>query len=253
MSEADCISISTNLQDFARWMLPTQRLLSKANNHVHTCPPAFSKETEKTIPGGNKADSLMHLNMSSPIFQPPKQLEDFDPLNFIGYVSYQYVGNVFSSCPEMMETSFSWDKLGIPEQHIDLHNSAFWFGTEGASTPCHFDTYGCNIAVQLYGRKRWTLFPPSETNNLYPNRLPFEESTVRSSVNIQAPDLHAFPKFANASHLTVDLFPGDVLYVPHGWWHHVCCCTAALSTNLWLRSVHDDVAHVKEAVVCQII
>lgn len=28
----------------------------------------------------------------------------------------------------------------------------FWLGSAGAHTPCHFDTYGCNVVVQVFGR-----------------------------------------------------------------------------------------------------
>lgn len=28
-----------------------------------------------------------------------------------------------------------------------------WLSSTGANTPCHYDTYGCNIVVQVYGRQ----------------------------------------------------------------------------------------------------
>lgn len=44
-------------------------------------------------------------------------------------------------------------------------------------------------------RKRWILFSKNDTNNMYPTRIPFEESTIYSQVNIKSPDLNKFPDF----------------------------------------------------------
>ena len=43
--------------------------------------------------------------------------------------------------------------------------------------------------AQLHGRKRWLLYPPADTANLYPTRVPYEESSVFSRVDARAPDL----------------------------------------------------------------
>ena len=51
-------------------------------------------------------------------------------------------------------------------------------GTEGAYTPCHYDTYGFNLYTQISGHKRWILFPPDDSNLLKPTRIPYEESSV---------------------------------------------------------------------------
>ena len=44
-------------------------------------------------------------------------------------------------------------------------------------------------------RKRWVLFPPEDGDKLYPSRIPFEESSVFSQVNILKPDIISHPKF----------------------------------------------------------
>ena len=54
----------------------------------------------------------------------------------------------------------------------------------------------CNsVKVLPYFSKRWTLFPPSDTDNLYPTRIPYEESSIFSRVNISKPALCSFPKY----------------------------------------------------------
>ena len=42
-------------------------------------------------------------------------------------------------------------------------------------------------------------------------------------VSLHEPDLARFPRFAEALRhaLSAELEPGDALYIPYGWWHHV--------------------------------
>ena len=44
-------------------------------------------------------------------------------------------------------------------------------------------------------RKKWILFPPSDSECMYPTRIPYEESSVFSLVNIARPDLDKHPLF----------------------------------------------------------
>ena len=46
------------------------------------------------------------------------------------------------------------------------------------------DSYGCNLVCQVAGSKQWTLFPPSDSAHLSPTRVPYEESSVYSLVNM---------------------------------------------------------------------
>jgi len=53
----------------------------------------------------------------------------------------------------------------------------------------------------VFGRKQWILFPPSDTSFLYPTRLPYEESSVFSQVDILRPDMVQHPRYIfNALH-----------------------------------------------------
>ena len=77
-----------------------------------------------------------------------------------------------------------WGALGFSER--GGQQSTLWVGSEGAHTPCHYDTYGCNLVAQISGRKRWILFPPSDTPHMYATRVPYEESSVFSEVPVSA-------------------------------------------------------------------
>lgn len=102
--------------------------------------------------------------------------------NWASY-SYRSVGEL----PEICRTGIDFSAFGFPEIRDDV---SFWIGTEGAHTPCHYDTYGCNIVVQVRGRKRWLLFPPDA--KLTPTRVPYEESSVYCEQNFYSPD--AYPR-----------------------------------------------------------
>ena len=104
------------------------------------------------------------------------------------------MAELFKDFPHLRQ-SVDWDCFGFPQRTGD--ESTIWIGSDKASTPCHIDTYGCNLVAQIYGRKKWTLFPPDEMPNLYPTRIPYEESSVFSQVNITNPDLSKFPAFAS--------------------------------------------------------
>lgn len=119
----------------------------------------------------------------------------------------------------------------------------------GAHTPCHLDSYGCNLVFQVQGRKRWHLFPPEDTPFLYPTRIPYEESSVFSKINVVNPDVKRFPQFQKARRHTVTLSPGQVLFVPRHWWHYVeSIDSVTVSINSWIELEEDHQARVEEAI-----
>lgn len=69
-----------------------------------------------------------------------------------------------------------------------------------------------NLSVQLIGSKEWLLFPPSDSIHLYETRLPYEETTIFSSIDFNRlpVDVNAWPLFKNTSPYRVTLRPGQV-------------------------------------------
>ncbi|NVD43413.1 cupin-like domain-containing protein [Altererythrobacter sp. HHU K3-1] len=97
-----------------------------------------------------------------------------------------------------------------------------WIGNRIKVAP-HYDAKE-NVACCVAGRRRFTLFPPSRTPDLYPG--PFETTpagTPVSMVDPSAPDLDRYPRFAEAwkDAKQATLEPGDAIYIPYGWWHGV--------------------------------
>lgn len=97
-----------------------------------------------------------------------------------------------------------------------------WLGT-AAQVVAHFDPNE-NIACVVAGRRRFTLFPPEQTGNLYPGPFDFTPGGAPvSMVDIDQPDFDRHPRYADAqgAALIAELDPGDALYIPYLWWHQV--------------------------------
>jgi hypothetical protein len=97
-----------------------------------------------------------------------------------------------------------------------------WIGNRTTAL-AHHDMSN-NIACCLVGRRRFTLFPPEQVQNLYPGPLePTPGGQVVTMTDIHNPDFDRFPRLrdALAEAEVADLDPGDVLFYPAMWWHQV--------------------------------
>eukprot|EP00413_Alexandrium_margalefii_P044375 CAMPEP_0204597714 /NCGR_PEP_ID=MMETSP0661-20131031/53947_1 /ASSEMBLY_ACC=CAM_ASM_000606 /TAXON_ID=109239 /ORGANISM="Alexandrium margalefi, Strain AMGDE01CS-322" /LENGTH=340 /DNA_ID=CAMNT_0051608411 /DNA_START=27 /DNA_END=1049 /DNA_ORIENTATION=+ len=115
---------------------------------------------------------------------------------------------------------------GLPETNV------LFMGSEGATTPAHFDEQH-NFLSQVRGRKLVVLFPPDDYTRLYP--FPVTHPCDRCSmVDVESADLVRFPRFSEARGHYAMLEPGDLLYIPYGWWHYCRTVThLAASITFW--------------------
>lgn len=99
---------------------------------------------------------------------------------------------------------------------------SLWIGNR-SRIAAHFD-YPRNLALCVMGQRRFTVFPPEQVSNLYigPWDLTPAGQPI-SLVDFSDPDLERFPRFAAAwdTAQIADLEPGDGIYLPGMWWHHV--------------------------------
>ena len=110
-----------------------------------------------------------------------------------------------------------------------------WLGSP-SHVSCHFDTYD-NLACVVAGRRRFTLYPPDLIGDLYVG--PIDNTMAGQPVALAAsssPGDPRYPRFDAVRNqaLTVDLEPGDALYLPKLWWHEVVASGAVnVLVNYW--------------------
>ncbi|MFM9937138.1 MAG: cupin-like domain-containing protein [Novosphingobium sp.] len=127
------------------------------------------------------------------------------------------------------------------ENSIDLGarnpTVSLWIGTQ-TRIAAHND-FPDNLACCAAGRRRFTLFPPGQFANLYLG--PIDNTPAGravSMVDFRAPDFAAHPRFAEAlgAAQVAELEPGDALFIPSMWWHHVEGLAAFnILMNYWWR------------------
>ncbi|MDR7136008.1 hypothetical protein J2X06_003226 [Lysobacter niastensis] len=97
-----------------------------------------------------------------------------------------------------------------------------WMGNR-VTTPAHFDS-SHNLAVVACGRRRFTLFPPDQVKNLYVGPLDFAPTAAAISLApLDAVADARYPRLRDALYnaQVAELEPGDAIYIPPVWWHHV--------------------------------
>jgi len=120
------------------------------------------------------------------------------------------------------------DDIHIFDGILDPDSTAaklfLWYGPAGTVTPLHYDTLNVLLA-QVSGRKKVTLMPSFQTHLVY-NHI-----GVYSQVDCEAPDYDRYPLFRKVSPLVVVLEPGEALFIPVGWWHHVRSLDVSISVS----------------------
>jgi Cupin-like domain len=116
--------------------------------------------------------------------------------------------------------------------------TSLWIGN-GSATPAHWDL-ARNLACVISGKRRFIVMPPEQLPNLYVGPIDRTLAGQPSSlVDFDAPDFDAHPRFSDAvPHAQIaHLEPGDALYLPSMWWHHVTTPPPfGAQVNFWWRA-----------------
>lgn len=124
-----------------------------------------------------------------------------------------------------------------PKGTNEQWRSNTWIGPPATYTPLHRDPYE-NIFAQVVGRKRIHLFAPHLAPYLYINQTAPQRntSTIASEHDLLHP-AHDRPLLSTAlaseDAFVTELGPGDVLYIPKGWYHCVQSLSISASVNFW--------------------
>jgi hypothetical protein len=135
-----------------------------------------------------------------------------------------YLGN--QTLPQLSELC-QW-----PDYFQTWATPKIWLGPAGTVTPLHCD-YDDNLFAQVWGQKRFLLYPPHHAEFLYLREA--NPVLFGSPFDPEAPDYQAFPLASKARLVDCTVEAGEMLYLPAGWFHHVRALGLSLSANRWTR------------------
>lgn len=139
-----------------------------------------------------------------------------DPRKDIANISTQFPDLARDICiPEFFEAS-------------QFFSSVFRIASKGTQIWTHYDVMD-NLLIQVTGRKKVVLFPPSDVDYLY---MSGDKSRV---LDVDKPDLEKFPKFVHARRVEGCLEPGDVLFIPALWFHNMTYLDFGVAVNVFWR------------------
>ena len=128
--------------------------------------------------------------------------------------------------------------------------------SNGTRAQTHND-HDHNIACVIAGKRVFTLFPPEQLTNLYIGPHDHTPSgRAISLASLEEPDFERFPKLKEAiAHAQVaELEPGDALYLPKYWWHHVQSLTPFnVLINYWWGNSANSVENPQAAFLAGLI
>ncbi|TMP78443.1 cupin-like domain-containing protein [Pseudoalteromonas phenolica] len=111
--------------------------------------------------------------------------------------------------------------------------SHLWFGPKGAFTPLHHDLTN-NMLVQVYGRKKVTLIPAAQVENIY------NDKHVYSATDFPDVNKEKFPLINKTTPIEIILHPGEAVFIPIGWWHCVESLDISMSISFTDFKVKND-------------
>lgn len=113
---------------------------------------------------------------------------------------------------------------GILNESNKAQNTYFWLGPKGVITPMHRDQNNIYLA-QIIGRKKVKLVSPLSIDRIY------NSTGHHSDINFDAIDFNKFKRAQELRVLEVTISPGDLLFIPVAWWHHVTSLDITLSIS----------------------
>lgn len=159
-----------------------------------------------------------------------------DSCRFGDFVQKVFFGGVSNDCYMTASNATSnsavldrlWNDIQMPPEITDpsgaKERTFLWIGPSGTVTPLHHDLTN-NFMAQITGRKRIRIISPAHHPFIYNHRHCF------SRVDIDNVDEAEFPLFRNALIHDFVLHPGELLFLPVGWWHHVVAMDPSITVT----------------------
>ena len=147
-----------------------------------------------------------------------------------------YLGNLPFDHPGVAKYLQSLKPLfKFPNYFPGLRHGEFrlWMGGAGQRSTIHNDNYH-NLNAQIYGSKRFLLFAPEQSENLYVREL--NPTCWASPVDAEHLDAERYARFSEAEALEATLHHGDMLYIPIFWWHQAFARELSISISMFMHT-----------------
>ena len=170
----------------------------------------------------------LYNNVKSDAYTPINTADDYKTFGeYIDMISKGpaawriFLFNIFDHAPQLIK-DFKWPEH-LMKGFIKKYPMLFTGGA-GSITHLHYDIDLSHILhTQFGGRKRVLMFPYKEQHKLY--RKPFEVLSLADFSNYYeqngSPDYEKFPALKLAEGFDFIMEPGDTLFMPAGYWHHM--------------------------------
>lgn len=113
-----------------------------------------------------------------------------------------------------------------------LYSVMLWLGPHSSVSPLHNDPLD-NLFMQYVGRKSVLLFPPD--TQVYAGHDGQQSNTSPIEPENRARNEKQYPLFDRSTGMSCEVGPGDALYIPSKWYHHVKSLEISASVNIWWR------------------
>jgi hypothetical protein len=186
-------------------------------------------DPESVLLGAYQLAPRLTFHSANPTGPPPSLEGVTGPADFQQRITELHARRYSVRFPELRPLSPALDRLARALEvllHQPVTVSAFW-SRGGMRAPVHYDDHDL-LVLQLRGSKHW--YVASDPSELY-NTWKGLGSTLR--------DLGA--------HHSVDVHPGDLLYLPRGTWHTVDADSGSLHVSIGFTPLT-----VREAIIAAI-
>jgi hypothetical protein len=147
------------------------------------------------------------------------------------------VSNIRNS-PSDVNAILGFDAGELFDYRRSLNAANLWISHRGVFTQSHVDELE-NFNIALEGRKRFVLSPPGSWE-YYPRSVVRGFGDKSQAFDFDDVDPVRFPKLVSklAKRRELILEPGQMLYLPLGWWHQAESLDEMnININFWLRDL----------------
>lgn len=148
---------------------------------------------------------------------------------------HRIVSNIRDN-PADVNAVLGFDAGEMFDYQRSLNAANLWISRRGVFTQSHFDELE-NFNIALEGRKRFVIAPPGFWE-YYPRSVLRGFGDKSQAFDFEDVDKARFPKLAAklAERRELILEPGQMLYLPLGWWHQAESLEEMnININFWLR------------------